>query len=410
MQVVKCSLLNNSVDETVRKLYETKEHREAQLTRVWRGSQLHKTALAEVRLNQQFPRSQNRQGLGSGIFKNHLTVAETRTLVNSAAKKFKKEERIQHSHSLSRQSVWLQWAEKAHPFDFSWKNLIWGSLGPHVLKFVLNSSINWIKTPDLLAIWTNNRVKDICPICPKSPCTLHHIISNCGKALADKRYTWRHDSVLLHIETVLRTHIHEFNSRGNSILPIPPISKSFVKAGENSTSKGTKFRRSLLQGASDWEILVDFEQSRIVFPPEIYSTPERPDIIIWSRTAKRVILIELTCPAEEGIGAAKSRKEARYYDLQRAVNDDENNPYSCSLWTIEVGARGFVGNSVFHCLSRLGVPPKIKRKLGKTLSLVAAKCSYAIYLSSSNRKWARHRPLLRLESVFPSEKPEVEKH
>ena len=59
---------------------------------------------------------------------------------------------------------------------------------------------------------------------------------------------------------------------------------NFVKAG----AKDTKFTKpvltpSLLQGASDWKLLVDFDQHQVTFPPEILSTNERPDIVLWSR-------------------------------------------------------------------------------------------------------------------------------
>ena len=66
-----------------------------------------------------------------------------------------------------------------------------------------------------------------------------------------------------------------------------------------------------LDGSDDWKILVDFDSEQIVFPPEILSTSERPDIIIWSYASRKVLLIELTCPAEEGIDDAKIRKETK---------------------------------------------------------------------------------------------------
>ena len=50
---------------------------------------------------------------------------------------------------------------------------------------------------------------------------------------------------------------------------------------------------------------VDFDGKKTVFPPEIYSTPERPDVVIWSGSRKSVILIELTCPSEEGFVQAQ---------------------------------------------------------------------------------------------------------
>ena len=65
---------------------------------------------------------------------------------------------------------------------------------------------------------------------------------------------------------------------------------------------------SALKGASDWKLLV-VDHDQVVFPPEILSTNERPDIVIWSIKLQKVILIELTCCAEEGISSAQLRKE-----------------------------------------------------------------------------------------------------
>ena len=84
--------------------------------------------------------------------------------------------------------------------------------------------------------------------------------------------------------------------------------------------------RNLLDGYNDWEILVDFSNKNITFPPEIWATPERPDIVILSRSAKIVLLIELTCPAEEGIANAAMRKQSRYHDLKNDINTK-------TLWT-----------------------------------------------------------------------------
>ena len=114
-----------------------------------------------------------------------------------------------------------------------------------------------------------------------------------------------------------------------------------------------------------------------MFRPEIYGTPARPDIIIWSYASRRVILIELTCPAEEGIQAAKTRTLKRYAPLCSNIPKS----WSSTLMTIEVGARGFVGNSVRSCFRKLGLPNRDVTLLCKSLSQVSARCSYAIYLS-----------------------------
>ena len=76
-----------------------------------------------------------------------------------------------------------------------------------------------------------------------------------------------------------------------------------------------------MQGASDWKLLVDFDHDQIVFPPEFFPTNQCPDIIIWSMQIKKVILIELTCPAEEGMVNAQLYKEICYNKLKLEIQD-----------------------------------------------------------------------------------------
>ena len=85
--------------------------------------------------------------------------------------------------------------------------------------------------------------------------------------------------------------------------------------------------------------MVDFDSKRIVYPPEITATAERPDIVIWSKQLKKVLNIELTCPAEEGIEAAMTRKEARYFPLKC---DAKDRGWKALVHTIEIRARCFV--------------------------------------------------------------------
>ena len=176
---------------------------------------------------------------------------------------------------------------------------------------------------------------------------------------------------------------------------IPPIKRNFVRPG-GAKAKTIRRQKSILEGAAEWVLEVDYDTNHYVFPPEIYSTNERPDILIWSKLLKRVIIIELTCPAEEGILAAQATKEARYHkDLIPGILGPQE--WTPTLFTIEVGARGFVAKSTRYCLSRLGISRKEKTKLVNTLSKVAAKCSYTILQSSTNTTWEDGRPLLRLE-------------
>ena len=132
-------------------------------------------------------------------------------------------------------------------------------------------------------------------------------------------------------------------------------------------------RQTLLDGFSDWILLLDLEDHKLVFPPEVYSTPLRPDIVIWSAQRQHVLMVELTCPAEEGIEAAQVRKEARYLPLQNEIKKHNPN-WSTEVLTIEVGARGYVARTVPRCLKQLGLTPRKVNRVVKDLSTLAARC------------------------------------
>ena len=394
MQLVKEQLLKNSFSRDIREIVQARIKREAKPGRKWRVSRLATKVEAEVDLQLRFPRQATREGLGAGNFKAKPSLVEKRKIISGTASQFAEHERIVHSHNLAMQGVWLGWKETVSPFNLSWKNLI-HKLSPHLVRFILKTSVNWIRTPDLLKLW--GLVPDAaCKLCKDPQCTIHHILVGCKFALRDTRYTWRHDSVLYAIRQSLSAHIGVHNSKPQSHRP-PHILASFVRKGEKSTLRAAEkqARRSLLDGAYDWKCIVDFTHRNIVFPPEIWATPQRPGIVVWSESLKKVYIIELTCPAEEGINNAAVRKQVRYDELKTSINS--RTVWTATVITIEAGARGFVGFSMRRFLSSMGFKSRANSKLCNTISNVAAHCSYAIYLASSTVQWDRKKPLLSLE-------------
>ena len=72
---------------------------------------------------------------------------------------------------------------------------------------------------------------------------------------------------------------------------------TFVREGSNPPRSSMKSQRNIdyvLTGSSDWKLLVDYDDAQIVFPTIICATDDRPDVVIWSKESKRVIIIELT--------------------------------------------------------------------------------------------------------------------
>ena len=87
------------------------------------------------------------------------------------------------------------------------------------------------------------------------------------------------------------------------------------------------------------------------------------------------------------------------------------------LYTFEVGVRGFVAKSVRKCLLSLGMKNGEVNKLCKSVSLISAKCSYAIHCARESQFWDSKKPLLELnqntaavtsEKEAPHELPSID--
>ena len=152
----------------------------------------------------------------------------------------------------------------------SWKNLIWGGVSPLITKFVLESSVNWVRTPNLLKLWGLKNTSSCC-LCGAPICSLHHILSNCSVALNGERYTWRHDSVLSEVQKAIHRHVEDRNA--NVVKDsFPHISSCFVPAGKSVVTSKKPTCSGLISGTNDWKLLVDLPGSNYVFPPEILAS------------------------------------------------------------------------------------------------------------------------------------------
>ena len=265
-----------------------------------------------------------------------------------------------------------------------------------LVRFVLNSAKNVVVTPALRKLWGYYN-QAWCQLCGDPVCTLNHILSSCNTALKQGRFTWRHDSVLLTLKPFLTTCMESANGGSSRTKPaeIPPLAKSFVREGLHCAKSGRarpKSRPTLLTSASDWELLIDLPDSKLVVPPEICSTSERPDVLVWSRCAKTVIVGELTCPAEEGISDAHQRKLSKYQ--KELIPSMRSNGWTVHFLPFEVGTRGYVALSLKHFLDRIGLRSREATKAIRAISLVAAKCSYHVYLSMDTKEWSSARALL----------------
>ena len=279
------------------------------------------------------------------------------------------------------QGSWTKW-DSVMENDMKWQSLLY-SYSPALLKFALNATQLTLPTPDNLVRWGKTKLGK-CELCKWNGCTLMHILSGCKFSLEDGRYTWRHDSILKILVSELSKHLKNVNAQ--------PITKGysknehikFIKKGEN-TKKSKRKKSSLLSGAADWEIFHDLCE-QMVFPMYITVTSLRPDIVIVSKSSKTVIMVELTSPIEENTVQRNKDKRKKYEDL---VFDCQSNNWKTHLICIEVGARGFLADSVNYMISKFAINPAMAKSMKKKISLTALRCSYNIYLQRKSIKFTK---------------------
>ncbi|XP_076080058.1 uncharacterized protein LOC143050834 [Mytilus galloprovincialis] len=132
---------------------------------------------------------------------------------------------------------------------------------------------------------------------------------------------------------------------------------NFVRAGEKKDNQAEGL--GILGTASDWQMTADIHQ-RMSFPAEIAATSLRPDIVICSQGTRQAVLLELTVPWEDRIEEAYERKMAKY---QQLVEDCKQRGWRTWCMAIEVGCRGFAGQSMWRALRTLGVVGAERKKL-----------------------------------------------
>ena len=124
--------------------------------------------------------------------------------------------------------------------------------------------------------------------------------------------------------------------------------------------------------------------SGLTFPGHIAITSLRPDLIVFSNSVKRIIVIELTCPCEENMESWHSIKLSKYLPLVDVIR---RSGWSVDLFAIEVGARGYCSRSVPLCLKKLGFTNKEAFLVSRQLSDTSMKASFCIWLSRDSPVW-----------------------
>ena len=120
------------------------------------------------------------------------------------------------------------------------------------------------------------------------------------------------------------------------------------------------------------------------FPMEV--CPEaaesvNPDGYIFSKKAKICVVIELTSPMEENISKRHREKIQKY--RERITSSD----YKIHFMVWEVGARGWIPNSVNRDLKHLGFTKSKVRQIVQSCMKMVIRSSFVIWAQRNNKNF-----------------------
>ncbi|KAJ8352263.1 hypothetical protein SKAU_G00237390 [Synaphobranchus kaupii] len=305
------------------------------------------------------------------------TSVQKRRLVVEEVKRQEEAKRHTKAVSLAKQGRWSNW-DSLEKRKISWRD-IWEMEGSR-LSFAIRATYDLLPTPQNLKQWYGE--DPACSLC-QTPAPLSHILTGCTTSLSQGRYTWRHNQVLRQLASILeqrRTTTNASPQTSTGPIHFTP----FVPAGQPPEHHVTSKDASILQVAQDWKMEVDLDK-KLVFPRDIVATTLRPDMVLWSTTAKLAYVVELTVPWEDGVEEAYERKKNKYSEL--AIQAAQNG-WKTKIFPVEVGCRGFVATSTIVLLKKMGVRGRSLQQAIKSLSNAAEKSSNWLWIKRKDKNWA----------------------
>ena len=375
-QVNKEIILACSRDAVVRRVASRRREREQERDEPWAPAKKLDEAIQRVTHKSMFKSQVDRKGLGHGRFVNTVLMRKDLT---AEVNEIVEEEMLPRILSLIKQSKWLEW-DHVIDLDLKWKEVMY-AISPSTLSFILNAIQDTLPDPANLRRWSPATEQE-CGLCKWKNVTHVHILCGCKVALEQGRISYRHDSILRVIFGYLTAKVEE--RRNKDPCDMKKKMTEFVRKGEKKKKKKEE-NTGLLDTANDWVCSIDLRGKQAPFPPHILLTAERPDIVIYSNSTKRVILVELTSPAEENMESWREKKKTKYEILADSIR--ESSDWKVYVDTIEVGARGFVAKTAIASGLKLGLDYKSSRAMVKEMSRMAIRCSHFIWLNRNNKGW-----------------------
>ena len=120
--------------------------------------------------------------------------------------------------------------------------------------------------------------------------------------------------------------------------------------------------------------------------PEVADTHLRPDMLLMSRSTRRMAVIELTVPSEERIEVSSELKKMKYEGLK---TEGKTKGWTVTVWAVEVGCRGFPASSLATLLKDIGIAGGERRRRLKRIGEAAERASKSIWNWSKTKEWGQ---------------------
>ena len=196
------------------------------------------------------------------------------------------EVRNEEDNKQSQQGQWTSWEEALQ------RSTTWN--GSTQVEFLIRSTYDQLPSKSNLVKWKKES-DPTCPLCNEKPQTLEHVFSSCKIALANWRYTWRHNSVL---DELVRIIWNLMKPESNKSTQKFVTERGKIYVG----SKKSVYHRAIpgqnLGLDDNWKVSADLPGWCNDYPKIISNKGLRPNIVQFSKENSKVILVELTIPFE----------------------------------------------------------------------------------------------------------------
>ena len=255
-----------------------------------------------------------------------------------AIKEIRKKTETEIKEELSTQSLVVKsiWNQGCGHYCADWGKVL-DSLPRNLYSFTIRYLSNSLANGTNAVKWgISNTTK--CLFCNENQ-TLQHVVSSCKASLDEKRWNWRHDSILLNISRFM--------------MKIPGVT-----------------------------VYCDIESSDFHTPSVITGNEKRPDIVIMKE--KLCMILELTVGFETNMQKNTERKELHYKDLISRLR----RTYQVRFVNLSMGAIGVIGkeSNLRKIFMEMGLNKKETVYITRRIINVCIRSTYYLFCQR-NKIW-----------------------